>query len=311
MCVITSSLKKRFCTDNNLSIQLYSEPYFSDRISLFDKTVAWTNFVEMLKEYKTEEDFFAEYNKVKDEVIQFIKASDGFNALNSEPSTTFEVKNYSLPDRDTYKEINVGRKFLSIDMVKANFSCLVYYANKMGKSFYDSFNYENFLRQFTKNEYFVGSKYIRQVIFGNCNCKRMIAYEKVMMAQLLDFLLAEKVIVLDDVYSLRADEILIDVTNKTNKEVNIIIDTLLESTRNTTIAFPTNYEVYMIKKFNNEDAYVKVFDDGNFEIKKVDNEDAPAVYRYMKGLEPNELDLYFYHNGRVARFEVQKEWILE
>ena len=141
MCVITSSLKKRFCTDNNLSIQLYSEPYFSDRIALFDKTVAWNSFVEMLKKYKTEEDFFAEYNKVKDEAIQFIKASDGFNALNSEPSTTFEVKNYSLPDRDTYKEINVGRKFLSIDMVKANFSCLVYYANKMCKSFYDSFNY--------------------------------------------------------------------------------------------------------------------------------------------------------------------------
>lgn len=313
MCEITASLKKRFCTDNNLSIQLFSEPYFTDRVELYDKAFDWKQFVEMLKGYKTEEDFFAEYNKLKDDAIQFIKASEAFNALNNEPSTTFEVKGFNLPDRDTYKEMNVGRKFFSIDMVKANFTSLVYFGHKRAEKFVDSFVYADFLRQFTDNEYFIRSKYIRQVIFGNCNCKRMIAYEKVMMADLLDMLISQKIVKLEDVYSLRADEIIIDVTDFTDDQIRTIEDFLIENTRTGRIGFPTDFETYVVHKFKNEDAYVKMFvdEDATFEIKKVDIEDAPAVYRAMKNMPASELDLYFYHNGRLAKFEEQKVWQLE
>ena len=310
MCEITSSLKKRFCTDNNLSIQVFSEPYFTDRITLFNKEFEWNEFVKMLEKYKTEEDFFAEYNRLKDDAIQFIKASEAFNTLNNEPSTTFEVKGFNLPDRDTYKEMNIGRKFFSIDMVKANFTSLVYFGLKRAEKFFDSFVYADFLRQFTNNDYFIRSKYIRQVIFGNCNCKRMIAYEKVMMADLLDMLISQNIVKLEDVYSLRADEIIIDVTDFTDEQIRTIEDFLIDNTKDGRIGFPTDYETYVVHKFKNEDAYVKKFEDGEFEIKKVDVEDAPAVYRYMKGLTSSALDLYFYHNGRLACFTAPKVWEL-
>lgn len=311
MCEITTALKKRFCNDNNISMQLFSEPYFEDRLSLFGKEISWNLFVDMLKKYKTEEDFFAEYNKLKDDAIQFIKSSEAFNSLNTEPSSFFEVKQYNLPDRDTYKEMNVGRKFFSIDMVKANFTCLVYYSKKKAEQFFDSYSYDDFLRQFTENDYFIRSKYIRQVIFGNCNCKRMIAYEKVMMAELLDILLSSHIVDLKDIYSLRADEIIIDVTDFTDEQIHIIEDFLLEITEEGRLSFPTDFETYVVHKFKNEDAYVRMFENNIYDIKKVDVEDAPAVYRKMKGLPDSDLDLYFFHNGRVARFEEQKEWILE
>ena len=276
-----------------------------DRISLYGKMDKWTNFVELLKNYKTDEDFFAEYNVLKDKAINFIKASDAFNSLNNESSKCFEAKTFNLPDRDAYKEINVGKKFISIDMVKANFTSLVYYAHKNNKDFYKDFDYAGFLSQFTDKDYFVDSKCIRQVIFGNCNCKRIISYEKVMMSNLLDEMLNKGILLLDNVYSLRADEILIDTTYLNTQKINNILDFFKND-----IGFPVEIEIYVIKKFKNEDIYIKEFEDKTFEIKKADIEDMPAVCRYMQNLPESDLDLYFFHNGRIAKFDSRKEFVL-
>ena len=315
MCEITTALKKRFCTDNNLSIQLFEEPYFMDRIWLFNKQAEWERFEEMLSGYKTDEDFFAEYNQLKDAAIQFIKSSEAFESLNNEPSEVFNVKEFNLPDRDTYKEMNVGRWYMSIDMAKANFTCLVYYGKKTGKQFYDHYDYDRFIGQFTDKDYFMKSKYIRQVIFGNCNCKRVIAYEKVMMAGLLKQILntvGGQGITVDHVYSLRADEIIFDLTDMTKEQQDVLFRLSLDlGLRIAVGGFPVNVENYRIKKFKGEDVYVKVFNDDSFEIKKASNEDMPSVYRYMEGYERNDLDQYFYHNGRIAHFVEPKVWELE
>ena len=305
MCDITTSLKKRFCTDNNLSINLFQEPYFMDRIKLFGQEENFNKFLKLIENYKTEEDFFAAYNKVKDDAINFIKSSTAFCALNDDDMQKLAVHKFSIPDRDAYKQMNIGRKFFSIDMKKANFTSLKYYAKKYDKTFCGDKSYQEFLKMFTDVEHFIDSKYIRQVIFGNCNCKRMIAYEKIMMSDLLQRMFDENVVTEDIVYALRADEILIDITNSSKEDIEKL------QSFSKTIDFEIETEIYTIKKIKNEDIYIKNFDDGSIEIKMCSADDMPAVYRFVKGLPMCENDLYFYYNGRLSKFVEAKTFEYE
>lgn len=305
MCDITTSLKKRFCTDNTLSINLFQEPYFMDRIKLFGQEENFNKFLKFIENYKTEEDFFAAYNKVKDNAINFIKSSDAFISLNDDDMQKLAVHKFSIPDRDAYKQMNVGRKFFSIDMKKANFTSLKYYAKKNDKTFCGDKSYQEFLQMFTDVEHFIHSKYIRQVIFGNCNCKRMISYEKIMMSDLLQRMFDENVVTEDIIYALRADEILIDITNLSKEDIEKL------QSFSKTIDFEVETEVYTVKKIKNENIYIKNFDDGNIEIKMCSADDMPAVYRFVKGLPVDENDLYFYYNGRLSKFVEAKTFEYE
>ena len=59
---ISGKAKERFCKDCNVQIRLFQEPYFSDRINLFDKFFGtvnkWNVFVEELNKYNYEQDYF-------------------------------------------------------------------------------------------------------------------------------------------------------------------------------------------------------------------------------------------------------------
>lgn len=84
--VISNKLKERFCKDCNIPLRLFHEPYFTDRLKLYDKyynTLSkWDLFVEELQKYNCEQDYFEEYNRVKDAAINDIKKSDGFQRFN-------------------------------------------------------------------------------------------------------------------------------------------------------------------------------------------------------------------------------------
>ncbi len=296
MCEISTSLKKRFCADNNLSISLFQEPYFMDRIKLFGEEENYNEFIKFLENYKSEEEFFTVFNKIKDDAINFIKTSAAFTSFNEADMQKLAVHNFSFPDRDAYKQMNIGRKFFSIDMKKANFTSLKYYAKKTGTEFCGDKSYQEFLRMFTDIEHFINSKSIRQVIFGNCSSKRVSSYEKIMMSNVLQQMFDKNVVTEDIVYALRNDEILIDITNLNDESIEKLKDF------SKSIDFEVESEIYTIKKIKDEDIYIKDFGGDNFEIKMCSVEDMPAVYRFVKNLPPDENDLYFYHNGRLSKF---------
>mgnify|MGYP003314584349 CR=1 FL=1 len=72
---ISIKLKERFCKDCNIPISIFQEPYFSDRLKLYDKFYKtlekWDVFVTELENYKTEQDYFEDYNRVKDINLNF------------------------------------------------------------------------------------------------------------------------------------------------------------------------------------------------------------------------------------------------
>ena len=208
---VSEKLKERFCKDCNIPLRLFKEPYFTDRLQLYNSYYntldKWNIFVRELEKYKCEQDYLEEYNRVKDAAIKDIKDSDGYKRFNAEDMNEYTVKYKDLLGKDIYKPSNIGKLFISIDMKKANFSALKFY----DRSIFDNADtWEKFIERYTEDKHIVNSKYIRQVILGNCNPKRQVTYEKYLMGLVLKVLIDELGYSASDIAFFSNDEIVID-----------------------------------------------------------------------------------------------------
>lgn len=301
--------KERFCKDCNIPIRLFQEPYFTDRLKLFNKFYGtlekWNIFLEGLQKYHCEQDYFEEYNRVKDAAILSIKESEAYQKFNEEDMNKYRVTYENLPNKDIFKPSNDGKLFISIDMRKANFSSLYHYDNSM---FSGAKTWEEFISKFTENKHIINSKYIRQVILGNCNPKRHITYEKHLMNEVLDVLIKEVGYWFDEIVFFSNDEIVIDMDNYADciRNRNIAKSKLEEY-----FDFPLNVELFYLHKINGTDGYykeiVKGIKERSFEFKCLDNYMLPFVIRSFLGEEITDSDKVFYHEGLLAKFiEVPK-----
>ena len=301
--------KEKFCKDCNIPIRLFQEPYFTDRLKLFNKFYGtlekWNIFLEGLQKYHCEQDYFEEYNRVKDAAILSIKESEAYQKFNEEDMNKYRVTYENLPNKDIFKPSNDGKLFISIDMRKANFSSLYHYDNSM---FSGAKTWEEFISKFTENKHIINSKYIRQVILGNCNPKRHITYEKYLMNEVLDVLIKEVGYWFDEIVFFSNDEIVIDMDNYADciRNRNITKSKLEEY-----FDFPLNVELFYLHKINGTDGYykeiVKGIKERSFEFKCLDNYMLPFVIRSFLGEEITDSDKVFYHEGLLAKFiEVPK-----
>ena len=301
--------KERFCKDCNIPIRLFQEPYFTDRLKLFNKFYGtlekWNIFLEGLQKYHCEQDYFEEYNRVKDAAILSIKNSEAYQKFNEEDMNKYRITYENLPNKDIFKPSNDGKLFISIDMRKANFSSLYHYDNSM---FSGANTWEEFISKFTENKHIINSKYIRQVILGNCNPKRHITYEKHLMNEVLDVLIKEIGYWFDEIVFFSNDEIVIDMDNYADciRNRNITKSKLEEY-----FDFPLKVELFYLHKINGTDGYykeiVKDINERSFEFKCLDNYMLPFVIRNFLGEEITDSDKVFYHEGLLAKFiEVPK-----
>ena len=304
---ISTKLKKRFCTDCNIPINIFKEPYFTDRLNLLDPYYGtiekWDRFVECLKDYECEQDYFEEYNRVKDAAINFIQNTEAYSMFNNEDMNNYlvPVEYQNIPKKDIFHPSNDGRTFISIDMKKANFSSLKHYGDCISKSmFARSSTWENFISGWTDNEHIINSKYIRQVILGNCNPKKHITYEKYLMSKVL--ILTEKIIPLDKVVFFSNDEIVFDVTERSflydYKQLQRIINI---------INLPLKVELFNLYKIKGTDGYCKEinheYSEDTYEFKCLNSYMLPFVIRKLREEEVTESDKVFYHEGLLAKFE--------
>lgn len=301
--------KERFCKDCNIPIRLFQEPYFTDRLKLFNKFYEtlekWNIFLDGLQKYHCEQDYFEEYNRVKDAAILSIKESEAYQKFNEEDMNKYRVTYENLPNKDIFKPSNDGKLFISIDMRKANFSSLYHYDDSM---FSGAKTWEEFIGKFTENKHIINSKYIRQVILGNCNPKRHITYEKHLMNEVLNSLYdhvgEERVVFFSN------DEIVYDMSNINIDTLRLVvksIDTVLKEK----IDIPLKVELFILHKIDNTDGYYKeIFKENrekDIEFKCLDNYMLPFVIRNFLGEEITDSDKVFYHEGLLAKFiEVPK-----
>lgn len=301
---ISENLKERFCKDCNIPLKLFKEPYFTDRLQLYDNYYntldKWNTFTRELEKYKCEQDYFEEYNRVKDAAISDIKDSDGYKSFNEEDMNKYSVKHSNLQSKDIFKPSNVGKLFISIDMRKANFSALKFYDKSI---FSNADTWEEFVGRYTENKHIVNSKYIRQVILGNCNPKRHITYEKYLMGLVLEVLIDELGYSASDIAFFSNDEIVI---NMGKYEDCINKQKILETVVNVRFNIPFRIELFYLHKITGTDGYykelVKNIIKKEYEFKCLNNYMMPFVLRKFNGEEITENDKVFYHEGLLSKF---------
>ena len=305
--IISTKLRERFCKDCNIPIHIFQEPYFTDRLKLYDKFYGtlekWDTFVKELENYHCEQDYFEEYNNVKDCAISSIKNSEAYQRFIEEDMNQYYVNHKYLPSQDIYHQANDGKTFISIDMRKANFSSLQHYDSDM---FAGASTWEDFIGLFTNNQHIINSKYIRQVILGNCNPKRHITYEKYLMDGVVDFV-TTFFMPLNKIVFFSNDEIVFSVDDDFDVEKVYQLQKLLDCKA----TIPLKVEMFTLHKINGTNGYYKeVFDEnGEKEIKFkcLDNLYLPFVLRYFINEEVTDSDKVFYHEGLLAQFiEVPK-----
>ena len=299
------SLRKRFCKDRNLSISVFEDPYFVDRLTLYGQLDAYKQFVsDISKVFASPSEYFDYYGKVKDSIIDYIKGSDTYQTLQTMDLNTLQYRGVAMsnktdfPDRDIFNQGMIGRTLISLDMRKANYSALVLFGKEYNVPFVSDevgFDYDKFIRQFTDNEHIVTSKYIRQVVFGNCNPKRQVFLEKCLMLYFLNKLFESGLVKETDVVSVHNDELIFDGTVYSDEFVQFVTDF---SNNN----FPIRIEKFIIGHLKGTDAFIKKYDDDTFDIKCMSPEEMPFIYRFLRNEKITVSDKVFVHNNKLAMF---------
>lgn len=305
MTGVSNYLKERFCRDCKLSIKIFEEPYFNDRLILYDKIYKGTlqkyhRFLAEVERYGGGQNYLAEYNRVKDHAIDFIKGSAAYQRFNALDMNQFAVQNKNLPGKDIYSLQNDQNQFISIDMKKANFSALRHFDPSIVGG---ADTWEEFIGKFTSSGHIKESKYIRQVIFGNCSCKRHITYEKYIMDTILTKL-NENFHILNRVVFFSNDEIILKVTDDSPDRQRALEGELAAFTALEGV--PLRVELFTLKKIGGINGYYKEkkCGDGTKEItfKGLDSYYAPFVFRKYLGEKTEESDFVFVHEGMLAKF---------
>lgn len=304
--VISNKLKQRFCKDCKIPISVYDEPYFSERLELYDKFYnskeKWNVFLNEVAKYDCDQDYFEEYNRVKEQAMSSIKESDAFKRFNNEDMNKFFVRYSDLPTKDIYKESNVNKLFISIDMKKANFSALQHYDSNM---FGNSETWEEFIGEYTNNRHIINSKYIRQVVLGNCNPRRQVTYEKYLMGEVLSHI--EKYNLKDKVVFFSNDEIVFDMSED-NVELKLLLYMCkcLQEDINEDLNIPCRVELFKLLNIKGTDGYlkevIKNIDEREYKIKCLNNYMLPFVLRKLQNQEITENDKVFIHEGLLSKF---------
>lgn len=285
--------------DNNIPIKIFEEPYFTQRLNLLDEYYdclsKWDLFNSELKKYPTENDFFNHYNKVKDDAIAFIKQKQEYKNFIETNFSLIEVKNKNLPTKSIYKTENIGKRFLSIDMKKANFSSLRYYDYHI---FGGASTWEKFISNFTDNQHIINSKHIRQVILGNCCAKKQIQFETLLMDELTHSLIKYTPKLGELIVFFSNDEVVFDIS-----EWSFVDDLIKEAVKDytSTMAIPFRVKVFTLQQIGKE-GYLREFDDSSVDFKCVDANYVPFVIRRLRGEEVTEDDKVFVHNDVLCKY---------
>lgn len=173
-------LANRFIKDYSLRISNINKDNFFFQLVFFDEkegTVSkWNNTWKII-----DNDFSGDANNFIEACHEDVKNAVGKITSNKEYhrfcefNFTTDLCNLCAPTKFTPEP---GKLYMSIDLIKANFQAL----NTFSPDIFDgATTYEQWISSFAKNKHTQASKYVRQVIFGQCNPSRQISMEKTIM----------------------------------------------------------------------------------------------------------------------------------
>jgi hypothetical protein len=280
---------KGFCKLMDISVPEYE--HFDYYINQFSKLENWKNIKDLIKIYEEAEEKYGDLYefrlKKSNEIINYLKSTRAYNELQDDNL---------LPDLPTTKnfEYSEDKKYISIDIKKANWAALKKYDPEFAPELGDS--YEDFIAKFDVPEIFNHSKQLRQYIFGNINPKRQGKAQRVITQSILN----------------KYNHLNLDIACIKNDEVIYSFESFDQIEE---ILTSVDKEIFKIKLFT-----VKRVQD--FRINTFLSESGEKLYKEMVGCNGNQFfmnlknyifeepldirDLYFRMDGSLAIWNVDK-----
>lgn len=295
MVLDSIKLKKKFCKDCNIPISVFDNPYFYQRLCALDPIYHGIDkfevFCDELEYYRNEQEYFEHYNAVKEAIIGALSGNSAFHKFMLDSFTVIT----DFPERNVYIEDNNTKRFISIDMKKANFSALYHYDPAI---FNGCESWEEYVESFTNDQHIIDSKYIRQVVMGACNPKKQMQYEKCMMSKLLNHIV--KIHPGAKVFSLGNDEIILYAGCDCSFSLNELRETIKSEPSG--IGELVRVCMFDLFKVNGTHGWVKMNYNDTISFKCMDGDTIHQVIKYYFGDPITDDDLVFYHNGKLATY---------
>lgn len=299
-----NKLKQRFVKDYNLPINIYDDRLFSYYIGLYDffPVDTYVKLCQNIEEkYGGNLSLWLDYcAKVRDAAIFGVIESDKYKSFNDSKNLLKEYDiDIQIGEHSLYSQETDGKRYVSIDLKKANFQALKF------AGVLDDASYEDFIRKYGGDDYIVNSKYLRQVIFGKMNPGRTIKVEKYIVSKIHEIV---SPVFLDwKLFSFNSDELIYSLEDFYPSEDNL--NSIVKAVKEL-LDIDVRAEYVEIKKLpivnangNNIDAYVRTNINTNESVlKKASTTFFPQIYKLWKGKEIQDEDLYVYFEDQLAKF---------
>jgi hypothetical protein len=285
-------IKKQFIKDNSLPIPVCDEPYFSYFLDLYQdflgsktKFEEFSNFVNKVGE----NNFSSQFASVQNSALDYMRAQEGYDKLGSHSVVlpVVDVEQASL-----YKRNLAGQKFVSIDLKKSNFQCLSNFDSALVAN---KGSYEEFLAEFTDDPFVIGSKQIRQTIFGKVFPKKTMSIQKKIILDMVTSLLKNG-IKPESFLSFSTDEIILHDTD--DLDVSVLIEAVSNS------EFDYHIDYFTLNLIHDDFSFfVKEKRDGSVSFKNVPMQNYAEAFKFYfnKDLDYS-MDLVFSFEKRLSHF---------
>ena len=289
------SLRRTFVKDYDIPVSVVDDPYFEHQIRFLDKQYKTFEKVKLLEDslakYGSEDEFFIAMKKTRETIIDHIKGHPDYENFGSFGSILVpDSKERKTMQKSIYKVDFCDRDMISIDLVKANFQSYVQF---LPDAINNKGSYEEFVQDFTDDEYFIRSKKIRQVIFGNLNPKKQMN-----IAQHMMWAMKHKInIYSTDFFALSADELVFELNDCYSFQGLVdYVDQIPENVR---------IQQFQIEKVpvKTSNIFVKRFPDGTFKLKCCPGNYVIEVLRHIYGETVHPWDIVFYNDGRLCEYK--------
>lgn len=310
-------LCKRFINDNNLPIPLVTESEkFFYYVKLYEELYGTrTLFDEMCDEIDKDfgddiQAFLNHFYDVRDKMINDILENPKYNEFINADMNKYKVCDElrNVQSGNVYNGENGGKRYLSIDLSKANFQALKFFDKSLVKG---KDTYEDYVREYTKSNYIINSKYTRQVVFGKCNAKRQITIERYLISKFYESFKYNKDLL--KLVRFNNDELVFelnlpkyDIANETTMDV--IIQSVYACSKECGVdVSPRIYQLspmrlHSHKKNEDRNIFYVLYDcvNGGYEFKEVPKTYFAIVYKLYNNLETNPNDYFFNYEGLDA-----------
>ena len=306
---LSSTLRRAFVKEADAPIQILKDPCFMYFVELFDSYCGdlkkkLENFINCVNACGNEERFNSYSYSLRNGIITRISSKLAYQNF-----ITADMKQYASTGSkaNLYQADNCGHRFISVDLVKANFAALRLFDPELVDGYE---TYEQFIANFTGYEHFRDSRQVRQYIFGNLNPKRQMTIaqfiiDKVSKGMKKEFPGSKIVASSHDEIVIMADDILkddsIDKINGFNITVAMVEEIVEEALKNTNGA-KARVKEFILSKVGNHNFYIKEFPNGDFQLKNVPEYFLPQVYKHIIGTPLTGCDMSFFFEGQMATF---------